>query len=222
MKSQSMPTDLIQRVDHLMGSAIGLMNQWVFLQPLIRSKIIWEDLDSLKAQGLHYLKSINLRYLVLNVASLWQEECANNKGNIKYLLNSIPAAQCRLPNHLPEPKEGCHEGRKDCIRDLKLEQRENWISIKTIRDKSIAHSELQGSVDGVQIDPYPLSEIVLPIDELSRFVSETLVIIDGLNHVVRGAGFCWRDHARYEMTIARGYFGVSDFNLSIAELDISI
>lgn len=216
------PDELDQRVDHLMGAAIGILRQWIFLLPLIQSEDLWKDLDHRKSRGLAYLKSTNLRYLLLNVALLWQTERKNKNGEIIHLMNSIPEAQQRLPQNLPEPEEDCHDGRKDCVRDLRKESKKDWCAIRKIRNKSIAHSELTRSEGSAKIDPFSVSDVELNIEALQSFVRETLVIADALNHVVRSAGFSWEDLAQRERTTAEACFGVTDFHLSIPELNISI
>lgn len=216
----SISDELIQRVDHLMGTAIGLVNQWFFLQTLIQSKELWKDIERYKAQGFRYQKSANLRYLILNVAAIWQAEHKNKKGEIVYPMNSIPGAHERLPDKLPSPEEFCHDGRKDCARDLREEQSSTWKAIQTIRDKSIAHSELKHSQDGMSLDPFNVTEVELKIANLGSFIRDTIFIVDALNHVVRSSEFTWQDLATRERKIAEGFYGVTDFELSIAKLSI--
>lgn len=220
--SQGNPTELVQRVDHLLSSAIGLLNQWVFLLPLIQSKEIWNNTSRVKVRGLIYLKSTNLRYLILNVAALWQTENKNKKGEIIYLMNSIPGAQCRLPAILPKPEEYCRDARGDCVRDLRQGHKKSWESIRTIRDKSVAHSELTQSNDRAKLDPFSVSELELTVSNLESFAMDTLIIVDALNHVVRESQYCWDDSAASHRKVAEAFFGVSDFSLSIPELNISI
>lgn len=161
------------------------------------------------------------RYLIISICQLWDEERKNKKEQITYPISSIPGIQNRLPGELIAPEPYFYDGRPKCRIDLREKKKETWDALRYLRDKSIAHSELNicdqtGNIDS--IDPLDAN---LKNGELFDFLFDTLEIVKALDSVVRESGFSWQELAIKEKRIASEYYRVDDFNIIIPQLDVS-
>lgn len=220
-----MNSKIKKRTDLVVDAAIALCSQYVFLCPLISSKKFRASKSQSRHQfaGLRYQQSISRRYLVLSVFQLWDEERENKRGDVKFPIDSIPGIQKLLTKSLPEPEEFTKDCRTVCRKNLRESDSKTWKSIRFIRDKCVAHSELEICKHSGAIERINPREAELTDDLLFEFLFKTLEIADGLNHVVRnGSGFCWDAHVMTQKKIAEAYYGVDDFKIQIPELNISV
>ena len=218
-----MEEQLKQRTDRIVHKAIGLFRQYIFLCPIIHSVKYCESIKGgYQVEGLNRHRSMSKRYLIMSICQLWDEELKNKKQQVTYPISSIPGIQSRLPEELPEPEPYCHDGRAKCRVDLREEKKAIWASLRYLRDKSIAHSELTICDKTDKVDHIDTDNANLNNQDLFDFLFSTLEIVQALDSVVRESGFSWQELAETEKRIAAEYFKVDDFEIKIPQLNVIV